>query len=56
MIYFLLFLNVLTIMLLVLVNKQALGYKKEIAQLTEWFCCIDSELESKGLIRKKDKE
>jgi len=56
MIYFLLFLNVLTLALLVLVNKQSLSYKKEIDQLTDWLGYIDSELQSKGLIRKKDKE
>lgn len=52
MIYFLLFLNVLTLILLVLVNKQSLEYKKEIDQLTKWLSYIDSELESKGFIRK----
>lgn len=56
MIYFLLFLNILTLFLLVLENQQTLKYKKEIDQLTQWLGYIDSELESKGLIRKNDKK
>jgi hypothetical protein len=56
MIYFLLFLNILTLFLLVLENQQTLKYKNEIDQLTQWLGYIDSELESKGLIRKSDKK